>query len=144
MKWCFVLAGTIVLSAAIPVFSNPSGDRHRTVSLNPANLDYARKLISEGHVVNDKHGVWSDHKPSAEDENEFIRQHGSEEYGRWYLGIDESHRSGSKACNKFPFGDFKNVHRCALIAVQNRARQYRYRDIETAAAELLELVEQKR
>jgi hypothetical protein len=139
-----IFRATILIVGTILGFADSSDNHDRTVRLNQASLDYARKLISEGQIVNDKHGDWSAHKPSAEDENEFIRQHGSEEYGRWYLGIDESHRSGSKACYKFPFGDFKNVHRCALIAVQNRARQYGYRDIETAAAELLELVEQKR
>jgi hypothetical protein len=37
---------------------------------------------------------------------------------------------------KFPYGDLKNVHRCGLLAVRARARQYGYTEIESAAAEL--------
>jgi hypothetical protein len=35
-----------------------------------------------------------------------------------------------------PSPDFKNVHRCGLLAVQARVRQYGYANIEKAAAEL--------
>ena len=134
---------TIVLFfATIVEPANLSGNTH-SVTLNPVALDYARKLISQDHVVNDKRGEWAEHQASATDESEFMKQRGSEEYARWHLGIDESHRSDSKARYKFPFGDFKNVHRCALIAAQTRARQYGYSDIEGAATELLSLIPEK-
>ena len=136
-----LIAAALTLSVAIiAAFAAPSGQTPRRATLNPAALDRARKLIAEGHVVKDKHGDWAADKLLVDDENKFIQQHGTEEYGRWHLGIDESHRSISKARYKFPFGDFKNVHRCALIAVQNRARQYGYKDIEVAATELLTLI----
>jgi hypothetical protein len=132
----------LLLVATMIGSARPAAHNHnRTVSLNPTALDYARKLITEGHFVNDKHGDWAAHKMSAEDENRFIRQHGTEDYARWHLGMDKSHQSDTKARYKFPFGDFKDVHRCALIAAQNRAHQYGYREIETAARELLTLVE---
>ena len=80
----------------------------------------------------------------AEAENEFIRVHGFAEYRKWYLGIDETHGEGTKARYKFPFGDFKNIHRCGLLAVRSRAHQYGYVDIENAAIRLLEMIDFKR
>ena len=133
----------VLLFATIVEPANSSGNTH-SVSLSPVALDYARKLIRQDHVVNDKRGEWAEHQASATDESEFMTQRGSEEYARWYLGIDESHRPDSKARYKFPFGDFKNVHRCALIAVRNRARQYGYADIERAATELLSLIPEQK
>jgi hypothetical protein len=138
------ILGAVVLLWATPGGVRSSSNIGHTVSLNQRALDYARKLIAENHVVNDKRGEWARHQVSAAIETEFMQQHGSEEFARWHLGIDESHRADSKARYKFPFGDFRNVHRCALIAAQNRARQYGYADIEHAAKQLLDLIERKR
>lgn len=77
-------------------------------------------------------------------ENEFIRAHGFAEYGKWHLGIDETHAEGTKARYKFPFGDFMNLHRSGLLAVKNRAHQFGYADIEKAAIQLLEMIDLKR
>jgi hypothetical protein len=70
--------------------------------------------------------------------------HGFAEYRNWHLGIDETHAEDTKARYKFPFGDFKNIHRCALLAVRSRAHQYGYLDIEDAAIQLLEMIDLKR
>lgn len=40
------------------------------------------------------------------------------------------------AKNKFLYGDFRNVHRCALLAAESRADQRRYVDIELVVAHL--------
>src|SRR5262249_731402 len=44
---------------------------------------------------------------------------------------------------KFPYGDFKNVHRCSLLAVKARARQYGYAQVENAATELERTINEK-
>jgi len=75
--------------------------------------------------------------PLSKKKNEFVRLRGFEEYGKWYLGIDGRHKVGSKAHYKFPFGNFKALHRCGLLAVKARAHEYGYADIEAAADELL-------
>ena len=69
-------------------------------------------------------------------ENEFIKLHGFDEYGKWYLGIDEEEREHTKGRYKSPYGDFENVHRCGVLAAESRAGQYKYYDIENAAAHL--------
>jgi hypothetical protein len=116
----------------------------RAVRLNENAFAYAKELIAEGRVVIDKNNAWRDHRPMAEEENEFVRTHGFAEYGKWHLGIDGTHAEGTKARYKFPFGDFKDIHRCALLAVRNRARQYDYPDIENAAIRLTELIHSRK
>src|SRR3981189_3255840 len=36
----------------------------------------------------------------------------------------------------FPYGDFKNVHRCGVLSAESRAGQYKHFDIENAPAHL--------
>ena len=114
------------------------------VQLNNRAFDYAKELISEGHFVSDDRDAWSEHQPSAGQENEFIRQHGMREYGRWYLGIDEEKDQDTKEQYKFPYGDFKDVHRCGVLSAESRAGQYKHFDIERAAAHLHGMIDATR
>jgi hypothetical protein len=114
------------------------------VKVNLLALEHAKKLIETGHVVIDSHGDWSQGQPSAEDQNEFIRQRGLDEYGQWHLGIDVRQAENTKGRYKFPYGDFENVHRSALLAVKSRAHQYGHADIENAAVQLLEMIHSAR
>jgi len=106
------------------------------VYLHRRAFEHAKKLISEGNVVLDERDDWSEHQPSAQQENEFIRVHGFDEYAKWFLGIDDEAGEHTKGRYKFPFGDFENVHRCGVLAAESRAGQYKYYDIENAAAHL--------
>lgn len=106
------------------------------VKLNKRSLDYAAPLIKEGRVVKDQREAWSEHQPSAEKEDEFIREHGLGAYGNWHLGIDDEEPEDAKARYKFPYGDFRIVHRCAVLTAESRAKDYKYEDIENAAAHL--------
>jgi hypothetical protein len=106
------------------------------VTLNRRAYEQAKELISEGRFVFDKRDAWSEHRPSAQEENEFIRRHGFAEYGKWYLGINDEKPEDSKGHYEFPYGDFKDVHRCGLLTAESRAGQYQHYDIENAAAHL--------
>jgi hypothetical protein len=106
------------------------------VKLNKSAFNHAKKLINEKKVLRDERDAWSEHQPSAQDENQFIRAHGYGEYGKWHLGIDDAENEQTKKRYKFPYGDFKKVHRCALLSAESRAGQYKYFDIENAAAHL--------
>ena len=46
------------------------------VKLNKSGFEHAKKLIQEGQFVWDERDAWSEHQPSTEKENEFIRLHG--------------------------------------------------------------------
>lgn len=111
------------------------------VKLNKSAFEHAKKLVNDGHVVIDERDAWSEHQPSAEEENEFIRLFGFGEYGKWHLGIDDEENEDTKARYKFPYGDFEDVHRCAVLAAESRAGQYKYQDIENAAAHLHGMLE---
>jgi hypothetical protein len=75
-------------------------------------------------------------RPTAEEENEFIRLHGFAEYGRWYLGINDEKPEQTKGHYEFPYGDFSKVHRCGVLSAESRAGQYQHYDIENAVAHL--------
>jgi hypothetical protein len=112
-----------------------------TVKLNTAGFDHARTLIGDGKVVADERDAWSEHQPSAGQENAFIREHGLAEYGRWHLGMDDEASEETKGRYRFPYGDFEEVHRCGVLAAESRAGQYKYQDIESAAAHLHGMIE---
>ncbi len=52
------------------------------VKLNRKAFDHAKKLIRRGKVVMDDRDAWSEHQPSAKEENDFIEQHGFGEYSK--------------------------------------------------------------
>ena len=49
---------------------------------------------------------------------------------------------GQQRRYKFPYGDFNNVHRCAVLAAEARAGRYKHADIELAAAHLHGMLEE--
>ena len=109
--------------------------------LNTSGYEHAEQLIKAGKRVVDGRGDWSEDQPSAADENDYISEHGFDDYARWHLGINDEHRDGTKGRYEFPYGDLKDVHRSALLAAESRAGQYGHRDIELAAARLLGMLE---
>jgi hypothetical protein len=114
------------------------------VTLNDTAYEHAKRLISEGRFVADERDAWSEHQPSTQRKNEFIRQHGFGEYGRWHLGIDDAEPEDSKQHYKFPYGDFRDVHRCGVLSAESRAGQYKHFDVERAAAHLHGMIDAAR
>ena len=114
------------------------------VKLNRRAYDHATSLIEEGKVVLDERDDWSEHQPSAAEENEFLEQHGWSEYAKWYLAVDDEETEETKGHYKFPYGDFENVHRCGVLAAESRAGQRKYDDVESAAAHLHGMLDELR
>jgi hypothetical protein len=111
------------------------------VKLSRKSLDHARSLIAEGRSVSDDRDDWSEHQPSAEDENRFIEKHGWAEFGLWHLAVDDDARPETKAHYKFPYGDFSKLHRCAVLSAESRAAQRDHDDVRAAAARLHEMLD---
>jgi hypothetical protein len=111
------------------------------VKLNRRAFEHAKELIDDGKFVFDERDAWSEHQPSAQQENDFIERHGFEEYGKWYLGINDARPKDTKGHYEFPYGDFKKVHRCGVITAESRAGQYKHFDIEKAAHHLHEMID---
>jgi hypothetical protein len=114
------------------------------VKLNKRAFEHAQKLVDEGKVVLDDRDAWSEHQPSAQQENQYIEDHGIRAYSLWYLGIDEEQDENNKGRYKFPYGDFERVHRCGLLAAESRAGQRKHIDIERAVAHLHGMLEAMR
>ena len=113
------------------------------VKLNGPAFDQAKALITEGDVEADERDDWSEHQPSTKDENRFIEKHGIREFAKWHLGIDDEEGDDNKGKYKFPYGDFKKVHQCAILAAESRAGQYKYADIERAVAHLHGMIQRR-
>ncbi|HZE72385.1 MAG TPA: hypothetical protein VE135_22980 [Pyrinomonadaceae bacterium] len=112
------------------------------VKLNKKAFDNAKKLVKEGQVVKDERDAWSEHQPTAKEENDFIERHGYGEFAKWHLGVDDEEDEHTKSRYKFPYGDFKKVHRCGVLSAESRAGQYKHFDIEKACAQLHELIDE--
>jgi hypothetical protein len=135
---------SIAVAIVICAINNILAQARKGPALNEDAFAFAMHRIKEGHFVADSKGAWRGHRPSANEENEFIRLHGFGEYAKWHLGIDDHYPENTKQRYKFPFGDFKNVHRCGLLAAKARAGQYGYTEIENAAAELERAIKQSK
>jgi hypothetical protein len=113
------------------------------MKLNGRAYEHAKRLIEEGRFIDDERDAWSDHHPSTQTENEFIEKNGFFEYSKWFLTVNDEYREKSRRHYEFPYGDFENVHRCSILAAQNRAGQDKYFDVENAAADLLAVIDKQ-
>jgi hypothetical protein len=111
------------------------------VKLHEPGYEHAQELIAEGKVVIDDRDQWSEHQPSAAEENAFIEEHGYRAYGRWHLAVDDEQDPNTKGHYKFPYGDFEHVHRCGVLAAESRAGQRDYSDVQRAAMHLHGMLE---
>ena len=112
-----------------------------TYSVNKAAVAHARKLIDGRQYVLDSD--WGDAQPRAEDQNAFLERHDWEAYAEWHLGLTEGAVDHTKARYAFVCGDFRRVHRTALIACVYRASEWRHKAVELAAHDLLQYLDSK-
>jgi len=111
-------------------------------SVNKHAVAQARRLIDNHQYVLDS--VWADAQPSADDENAFLESHSWDAYAEWHLGLTDGANDQTKARYAFVYGDLRRVHRMGLIACQYRAAEWRHKDIELAAHELLQHLDSTR
>ncbi|MBW3604013.1 MAG: hypothetical protein KY460_03695 [Actinobacteria bacterium] len=110
--------------------------------VNDDGVAKARTMITSTQYVLDSD--WSAAQPSPDDGNAAIDRNGWKWFSDWHLTIDDDASDETKARYAFPFGDFDRVHRSALIAAKQRAAQNDHADVERAADELLELLDDVR
>jgi hypothetical protein len=108
-------------------------------SVNERGVARARQLIEARQYV--LRSEWADVQPRAEDENAFLDSHAWDQYAEWHLGLTDGAADRTKARYAFVYGDFRRVHRMGLIACHYRAAEWRHKDIELAAHELLQLLD---
>ena len=105
-------------------------------TVNKRAVARARKLIDARQYVLDSD--WGEAQPTADDENAFLDSHSWGEYAEWHLGLTEGAADETKARHGFVYGDFRRVHRTALIACRYRAAEWRHKAVELAAHDLLQ------
>jgi len=108
-------------------------------AVNERAVARARRLIGAHQYVLDSD--WGEAQPRAEDENAYLTSHSWDEYAEWHLGLTEGATDETKARYGFVYGDFRRVHRTGLIACQYRAAEWRHKEIELAAHDLLQLLD---
>lgn len=111
-------------------------DAMASYSVNPDAVSKARRLIDARQyvLVSD----WGSAQPGTADENAFLESHSWDQYAEWHLGLTDGPGDETKARYAFVFGDFRRVHRTGLIACVYRASEWRHKDVELAAHELLQ------
>ncbi len=105
-------------------------------TVNDAAVAKARSLIDARQYVLDSD--WGTVQPKASEQNDYLEKHGWDEYGQWHLGLTEGAQDETKARYAFVYGDFRRIHRTGLIACVYRASEWRHKDIELAAHDLLQ------
>jgi hypothetical protein len=110
-------------------------------SVNPAGVARARELIDARQYVLDSE--WGDVQPRAADENAYLEKHGWEDYAGWHLGLTEGANDHTKARYAFVYGDFRRLHRMGLIACMYRAAEWRHKEVELVAHELLQRLDRR-
>ena len=105
-------------------------------TVNKAAVAKARKLIDAHQYVLDSE--WGEVQPRADDENAYVESHSWDEYAEWFLGLTEGATEETKSRYAFVYGDFRRLHRSGLIACQYRAAEWRHKEVELAAHQLLQ------
>ena len=110
--------------------------------VNPTAVAKARSLIEARQYVIESE--WGEAQPDAAAENDFLANQSWEEFGDWHLGLTVGANEETKARHAFVFGDFRRLHRMGLIACRYRAAEWNHKDIELAAHDLLQYLDETR
>lgn len=107
-----------------------------TYAVNDAAVAQARRLIEAKQYVLDSD--WGEAQPDAAAENAYLERHSWEDYAAWHLGLTQGANEETKARHAFVYGDFRRLHRSGLIACVYRAAEWRHKEVELAAHDLLQ------
>ncbi|CAN5123856.1 hypothetical protein BH18ACT9_BH18ACT9_08480 [soil metagenome] len=107
-----------------------------TYEVNQAAVRLARELIAARQYVLDSD--WGEAQPRADSQNAYLERHSWDDYAAWHLGLTEGATDETKARYAFGYGDFRRLHRTGLIACVYRAAEWRHKDVELAAHDLLQ------
>lgn len=105
-------------------------------TVNEPAVERARALIDARQYVLDSN--WGAVQPDAHAENAYLASHDWTDYAAWHLGLTDGATDQTKSRYAFVFGDFRRVHRSGLIACRYRATEWRHKEVELAAHELIQ------
>ncbi len=114
------------------------------VKLNLKAFEFAKQLIHE-HKIDDRKGTaeLKHHTPTVAQEDTYLKSHTWEDFGKWYLGVHFDRPENKRERYDFPIGDFQTIVRADIIAIKDKAHEYRYPDIVEACDDLLQRIDKK-
>ena len=104
--------------------------------VNEAAVEKARALIAGRQYVLDSD--WGEAQPRADATNAYLERHSWDDYAGWHLGLNVDANEETKARYAFVYGDLRRIHRTGLIACVYRASEWRHKQVELAAHDLLQ------
>jgi hypothetical protein len=110
-------------------------------TVNKRAIKRAKHLIDRRQYT--LNSDWGEAQPKADDENRYLTSHSWDDYADWHLGLTEGAADETKARYAFVFGDFKRIHRTGIIASHFRAAEWRHKEVELAAHDLLQYLDKK-
>ena len=110
-------------------------------TLNDDAVAHCRRLIDARQYV--LRSEWGDVQPDAAAQNAYLERHAWPDYAAWHLGLTVGANDETKARYAFGFGDFRRLHRSGLIACVYRAAEWRHKQVELAAHDLLQHLDAK-
>jgi hypothetical protein len=111
-------------------------------TVNERAVAHAKRLIDARQYV--LRSEWGDVQPRAADENAYLRTHSWDDYAAWHLALTEGAKDQTKARYAFVYGDFRRLHRMGLISCHYRAAEWQHKEVELAAHELLQYLDNSR
>jgi hypothetical protein len=136
--------GSSVVATLLKTPSHPGLARipaMASYAVNQQAVARARQLIDARQYV--LKSSWDDVQPSAADENAYLESHSWEEYAQWHLALTDGATDETKARYAFVYGDFRRLHRMGLIACLYRAAEWRHKEVELAAHDLLQHLDKR-
>ena len=111
-----------------------------TYAVNDGAVAHARRLIDARQYVLDSD--WGESQPDAEAAEPLPREAPVGGLRRLAPRADRRRQRRDKARHAFVYGDFRRVHRSGLIACVYRAAEWRHKQVELAAHDLLQRLDQ--
>jgi hypothetical protein len=133
---------SVALPEPLPRQPSGKGPVMASYTVNREGVAKARAMIDAHQYV--LRSSWGDVQPSTDDENAYLESHTWDEYGEWHLGLTDGAGDETKGRYAFVFGDFRRLHRSGLIACQYRAAEWNHKEIELAAHQLLQRLDDSR
>ena len=109
-------------------------------SVNKRAVAHARRLIRSRQYVLDSD--WGEAQPKAAAENAYPPLHSWDEYAEWHLGLTDGAADETKARYAFVYGDLRRLHDGADRLPLPCAAEWRHKEIELAAHDLLQLLDE--
>jgi hypothetical protein len=108
-------------------------------SVNARSVKRAKERIDARQYVLDSD--WGDFQPDAAAENRYLESHSWDEYAEWHLGLTDDATDETKSRYAFVIGDLRRIHRSGIIACHYRAAEWRHKEVELAAHDLLQYLD---